>query len=160
MFNIRLGGSDCREGGLGNALKGVLFGLLLFLGSFVVLWLNEKHSAEAVAGLQELLRATVTVQADAVGSNCFSIREIRGSCCFLQAEWLRLRCPRTRGEHGANEPTPTQPFTSFANAPRTSVRIAHCLTSRAVGSSTRNTSRKTIMDSEPQMSETAAHRRW
>ncbi len=53
-------------GRIGNSIKGIVFGAILFIASLPVLWLNEKNSAETIAGLKQLLKEAVTVTADAV----------------------------------------------------------------------------------------------
>lgn len=56
-------------GRIRESIKGLLFGLVLFVVSFPVLWLNEKNSAETIAGLSQLVEEAVTVESDAVDSN-------------------------------------------------------------------------------------------
>lgn len=50
-----------------------------------------------------------------------------------------------------------EPYRPSFNAPCTKVRIAHALVSRAAFSSTRKTSRNTIIDSVPKISASVAH---
>lgn len=49
-----------------NSIKGVLFGLALFLGSFVLLFLNEGRALKTAQGLEEGLARVVNVAADKV----------------------------------------------------------------------------------------------
>ncbi len=55
-------------GRLGQSIKGVVIGIILFIIGFPVLWINEKRSAETIAGLNQLLKEVVTVDADNPGS--------------------------------------------------------------------------------------------
>ena len=51
---------------LGNAVKGVIVGIVLFLVSFPLLWWNEGRAVHTAEGLSELGRVVVTVPADKV----------------------------------------------------------------------------------------------
>ncbi|MFM9067085.1 MAG: TMEM43 family protein, partial [Planctomycetota bacterium] len=51
---------------LKNSFLGVLFGILMFLGSFVVLWWNEGRSVHTAQALVELKNSVVTIEADHV----------------------------------------------------------------------------------------------
>lgn len=56
-------------GRIGQSIKGVLLGVLLFVIGFPILWINEKRSAETIAGLKQLLKEVVTVDSGAVNPN-------------------------------------------------------------------------------------------
>jgi hypothetical protein len=53
-------------GRLGSAIKGVLFGLLLFAVSFPLLWWNEGRAVRTAKGLKELAGSVVSLAADRV----------------------------------------------------------------------------------------------
>ncbi|MCC5845326.1 MAG: TMEM43 family protein [Verrucomicrobia bacterium] len=48
---------------LGNSIKGILFGFVLFLGSFVLLWWNEGRAVQQYKQLGEVSLAAVEIQA-------------------------------------------------------------------------------------------------
>ena len=58
--------SESWFGRLGNSIKSVLFGFVLFIAAFPVLWMNEGCSARTAAGLYEFKKLVVTVPADKV----------------------------------------------------------------------------------------------
>ena len=58
--------SESWLGRLGNAVKGVLLGIILFLVSFPLLWWNEGRAVHTAQGLSELGKVVVTVPADKV----------------------------------------------------------------------------------------------
>jgi len=55
-------------GRLMSSIKGVLFGLLLFIGSFALLWWNEGRAVKTYRTLNEVRDTTVSVTADTVAS--------------------------------------------------------------------------------------------
>ncbi len=53
-------------GRLGESIKGVIFGFILFVLAFPLLWWNEGRTIRTARGLQELGHAVVSVEADRV----------------------------------------------------------------------------------------------
>jgi hypothetical protein len=51
---------------LGNSIKGIFFGIILFFGSFVLLWWNEGNAVRQYQRLNEVALATVEISADEV----------------------------------------------------------------------------------------------
>ena len=51
---------------LGNAIKGVLLGIILFVVAFPLLWWNEGRAVKTAKGLKEAGGAVVSVSADKV----------------------------------------------------------------------------------------------
>jgi hypothetical protein len=58
--------SESWFGRLGNAIKGVLLGLILFVVSFPLLWWNEGRAVKTAKGLKEAGQVVVPVSADKV----------------------------------------------------------------------------------------------
>ena len=56
--------SESWFGRLGNAIKGVLLGIILFVASFPLLWWNEGRAVKTAKGLVELGGAVIPVAAD------------------------------------------------------------------------------------------------
>ncbi len=53
-------------GRLGDSIKGILVGLLLFVIGGGLLWMNEKNSAQTIAGLKELFKVVIPIDAASV----------------------------------------------------------------------------------------------
>lgn len=53
-------------GRLMNSIRGVLFGLILFVGSFVLLWWNESRAVRDYQNINELRDKTVAVQPESI----------------------------------------------------------------------------------------------
>jgi len=53
-------------GRMGESIKGVIFGLILFVMAFPLLWWNEGRAIRTAGGLQELAHEVVSVTADRV----------------------------------------------------------------------------------------------
>jgi hypothetical protein len=51
---------------MGQSIGGVIFGIVLFLASFVILWLNEGRAVKTAAALKEGKKMVISVQADKV----------------------------------------------------------------------------------------------
>ena len=55
-------------GRIRESIKGIVVGLIFFVIGFPVLWFNEKNSAETIAGLNQLMKETVTVDSSSVNA--------------------------------------------------------------------------------------------
>ena len=49
---------------LGGAIKGILFGIVLFFGSFVLLWWNEGNAVDQYKNINEVRDAAVEISPD------------------------------------------------------------------------------------------------